>query len=189
MNPKLIFLISFSYLYAIFEFVLSRIQKKGNIIEKSSDKGSVWAIIVAITLGFTLSFWIGANKFGRLNHWNTYFTIGLILMIIGLIIRIISILTLKKQFTFTVTKIENHSLIETGMYKFIRHPGYLGQIMLLLGCSISLANWLSIVGMMVPVLAGFIYRISVEEKFMVEQMGQDYLDYRKRTKRLIPGIY
>ncbi len=189
MNPKLVFLISFSYLYAIFEFVIGRLQKRGNIIEKSNDKGSIWVLIIAITLGFTFSFWIGATKIGRLNHWNTYFVIGLILMITGLIIRISSILTLKRHFTFTVTQIENHELIETGLYKLIRHPGYLGQLMLLLGCSISLANWLSIISMMLPVSLGFIYRISIEEKFMLKQMGQKYLTYQNRTKRLIPGIF
>jgi protein-S-isoprenylcysteine O-methyltransferase Ste14 len=43
--------------------------------------------------------------------------------------------------------------------------------------------------MIIPVLAGYLNRINVEEKFMVEQMGQKYLDYQKRTKRLIPMIY
>jgi protein-S-isoprenylcysteine O-methyltransferase Ste14 len=43
--------------------------------------------------------------------------------------------------------------------------------------------------MMLPVTIGFLYRISVEEKFMQEQMGQKYLDYKKNTKRLIPGIF
>jgi protein-S-isoprenylcysteine O-methyltransferase Ste14 len=36
---------------------------------------------------------------------------------------------------------------------------------------------------------GYLNRIIVEEKFMIEQMGQKYIDYQKRTKRLIPLIY
>jgi protein-S-isoprenylcysteine O-methyltransferase Ste14 len=100
-----------------------------------------------------------------------------------------SIIRLKQQFTYTVTKIENHELIETGLYKIIRHPGYLGQLIIFLGTSVCLSNWLSILLMIIPVLSGYLNRINVEEKFMVQQMGQKYLDYRKRTKRLIPGIY
>jgi protein-S-isoprenylcysteine O-methyltransferase Ste14 len=100
-----------------------------------------------------------------------------------------SILTLKKQFTYTVTKIENHELIETGLYKNIRHPGYLGQLIIFLGISTCLSNWLSILLMIIPVLLGYLNRINIEEKFMVEQMGQKYLDYQKRTKKLIPAIY
>jgi protein-S-isoprenylcysteine O-methyltransferase Ste14 len=43
--------------------------------------------------------------------------------------------------------------------------------------------------MIIPVLLGYLNRINVEEKFMIEQMGQKYVDYQKRTKRLIPHIY
>jgi protein-S-isoprenylcysteine O-methyltransferase Ste14 len=96
---------------------------------------------------------------------------------------------LKQQFTYTVTRIENHELIETGLYKIIRHPGYLGQLIIFLGISVCLSNWLSIILMIIPVLSGYLNRIKVEERFMVEQMGQKYLDYRKRTKRLIPSLY
>jgi protein-S-isoprenylcysteine O-methyltransferase Ste14 len=42
---------------------------------------------------------------------------------------------------------------------------------------------------MIPVIAGFLNRINVEEKFMAEQMGQKYLEYKRTTKRLIPFIY
>ena len=71
----------------------------------------------------------------------------------------------------------------------IRHPGYLGQMIIFIGIPTSFANWLSVILMIIPVLAGYIYRIRVEEKFMIEQMGAKYLDYQKRTKRLIPMIY
>jgi protein-S-isoprenylcysteine O-methyltransferase Ste14 len=43
--------------------------------------------------------------------------------------------------------------------------------------------------MMIPVTIGYIYRIKVEERFMIEQMGASYLDYQERTKRMIPMLY
>jgi protein-S-isoprenylcysteine O-methyltransferase Ste14 len=98
-------------------------------------------------------------------------------------------MTLKQHFTYTVTKIENHELIESGLYRSIRHPGYLGQMIVFIGTSVSLSNWLSVLSMIIPVLLGFIYRISVEERFMINQMGEKYIEYQKRTKRLIPTIY
>ena len=88
-----------------------------------------------------------------------------------------------------MTKIEDHELIVTGLYKWIRHPGYLGQLIIFLGTSTCLSNWISILLMIIPVLFGYLNRINIEEKFMVEQMGQKYVDYQKRTKRLIPTIY
>jgi protein-S-isoprenylcysteine O-methyltransferase Ste14 len=189
MNIKLILIIVFSALYGFFELFMSRRQQNQREISKSGDKGSIWLLTLSISIGYWLSFIAAATKTGRIYHWNTFFAIGTVLALAGLIIRVTSILKLKQQFTYTVTEIENHELIETGLYKFIRHPGYLGQLIIFLGISTSLSNWLSILLMMVPILLGYLNRINVEEKFMANQMGQKYLDYKKRTKRLIPTVY
>jgi protein-S-isoprenylcysteine O-methyltransferase Ste14 len=189
MNPKIILIIAFSYLYVAFEVLMSWSQKRGRTIEKSNDKGSIWVLILAIFIGYALSFRIGAMTLGRIPYWDAFFGVGVVLVIIGLYIRINSILALRQHFTYTVTKIENHQLIETGWYKNIRHPGYLGQLIIFLGISTSMSNWLAVLGMMFPVTVGFLYRISVEEKFMQEAMGEKYLDYKKKSKRLIPYIY
>jgi protein-S-isoprenylcysteine O-methyltransferase Ste14 len=189
MNTKLILIIAFSALYGLFELFMSRQQQYNREISKSGDKGSIWLLTISISIGFWLSFIIASTRIGRMYHWNTFFLIGSVLAITGLIIRVTSILTLKQHFTYTVTKIENHELIETGLYKIIRHPGYLGQLIIFLGISTCLSNWISILLMIIPVMSGYLNRINVEEKFMAEQMGQKYLDYQKRTKRLIPLIY
>jgi protein-S-isoprenylcysteine O-methyltransferase Ste14 len=68
-------------------------------------------------------------------------------------------------------------LIETGLYKNIRDPGYLGQLIIFVGISTSLSNWLSKVLMIILLLLGYIYRLNTEERFMVERMGQKYKDY------------
>ena len=104
-------------------------------------------------------------------------------------IRIISIRTLKQYFTYSVTKAENQEIIEKGFYKFIRHPGYLGQLLIFTGISISLSNWLSVILMLLSTFIGYMNRIRVEEKFMIDLMGEKYFNYQKRTKKLIPKIY
>jgi protein-S-isoprenylcysteine O-methyltransferase Ste14 len=189
MNSKLIAIIAFSYIYGIFEIFMSMRQRRKRSIVKSNDKGSIWVLFISIFIGYALSFRIAATKIGRIYHWDTLFVIGAAVIITGLIIRIVSILTLKEHFTYTVTKIENHELIDTGLYKIVRHPGYLGQLIIFTGISASLSNWLSIVFMTIPVLIGYLYRIRIEENFLIEQMGQKYIDYQKRTKKLVPAIY
>jgi protein-S-isoprenylcysteine O-methyltransferase Ste14 len=189
MNIKLILIIAFSILYGLFEIFMSRRQRSKRKISTSGDKGSVWLLTISISIGFWLSFIMASTRIGRIYYWDIFFAIGSFLVLIGLIIRVASILTLNKQFTYTVTKIEDHELIETGLYKKIRHPGYLGQLIIFLGISACLSNWLSILLMIIPVLPGYLNRINVEEKFMVKHMGQRYIDYQTRTKRLIPSIY
>lgn len=189
MNAKVIVIFTFSVLYGLFEFLMSRRGETKTEIKEKGDKGSIWILILGISAGYWLSFIIASTKAGRIYHWNTLFIIGFILVAAGLIIRVSSIITLKKQFTYRVTKIENHQLIETGLYKYIRHPGYSGQLIIFSGIAIALSNWLSILLMIIPVLAVYLNRIRVEEQFMVLQMGQTYIDYRNRTKKLIPGIF
>ncbi len=191
MNIKFIIIIVFSYLYGFFEIfmgVRQRRKRERNIIDKG-DRGSFWSILILVAVGYTLSFCFAATRIGRIYHWNAFFVLGAIIIIVGLIIRITAIMTLKQHFTYTVTKIENHELIESGLYKSIRHPAYLGQMMVFIGTSVALSNWLSVLTMIIPVVFGFIYRIRVEERFMIKQMGEKYIDYQKRTKKLIPTIY
>jgi protein-S-isoprenylcysteine O-methyltransferase Ste14 len=189
MDPKTIIIITVSYLYGFFEVFMNLRQTRKNAVTTSGDKNSLWLLYGLITAGYTLSFSVGASKIGRIHAWNTFFAIGMALVAAGLIIRILSISTLKQFFTYSVAKVENHTIIETGLYKFIRHPGYLGQLLFFIGISTSMSNWLSILVMMVPITVGYLYRIKVEERFLIEQLGEIYSRYQERTKILIPMIY
>jgi len=189
MDPKIISIITVSYLYGFFEVFMNLRQRSKSKVTTSGDKSSLWWLYGLITVGYALSFSIGATKIGRIYYWNTFFAIGMALVVIGFAIRIHSILTLNQYFTYSVAKVENHKIFETGLYKFIRHPGYLGQLIIFIGISTSISNWLSILVMMIPITLGYLYRIKVEERFMLEQLGEDYLNYQERTKRLIPMIY
>jgi protein-S-isoprenylcysteine O-methyltransferase Ste14 len=189
MDPKIIIIIAVSYLYGFFEVFMNLRQRRKSKVINSGDKSSLWWLYGLITVGYALSFSIGATKLGRIHEWNTAFAIGMALTAMGFVIRIQSIQTLNQYFTYSVAKVENHKIIETGLYKFIRHPGYLGQLIIFIGISTSISNWLSILVMMIPIILGYLYRIKVEERFMLEQLGIDYLNYQKRTKRIIPMIY
>ncbi|NLE56757.1 MAG: isoprenylcysteine carboxylmethyltransferase family protein [Planctomycetes bacterium] len=185
----MIIIIGFSYLYGLFEVVMNLRQRGKKPVTASGDKGSLRLLYILITVGYALSFSIGATRIGRMTPWNAFFAVGVVTVLAGLTIRVRSMLNLKQYFTYSVAQTENHMLIETGLYRIIRHPGYLGQLMIFAGISISLSNWLAVLLMILPTAIGYSYRIKVEEDFMVEQMGESYRSYRSRTKRLIPLIY
>lgn len=189
MDVRIIIIIGFSYLYGFFEVLMNLRQRGKSTVTTSGDKRSLWLLYILITVGYALSFAVGATRIGRMSHWGAFFAIGVVLALTGLTIRVRSMLTLGRYFTYSVAQTENHELVETGLYKVIRHPGYLGQLMIFAGIAISLSNWLAVLLMMIPVATGYVYRIKVEEDFMIEQMGERYLDYQKRTKRMIPMVY
>jgi protein-S-isoprenylcysteine O-methyltransferase Ste14 len=189
MDPKIVIIIAISYLYFFFEVFLNLRQRRNYNVTTSNDKGSLRLLYGLITLGYFLSFAFGVTKIGRVYHWNTFFEIGMALIGIGLLIRIHSILVLKQFFTYSVAQLENHQIIQTGLYKFIRHPGYLGQLIIFLGISISISNWCSITAMMLPVTLAYLYRIKVEERFMLAHLGDNYMSYQNRTKKLLPMVF
>jgi protein-S-isoprenylcysteine O-methyltransferase len=96
---------------------------------------------------------------------------------------------LGRFFTVNVAIATNHRLIDTGPYRFVRHPSYTGALMAFLGLALCLANWASLVVMVVPVFLVFLWRMHVEEGALLQALGNQYRNYMNRTKRLIPAVY
>ena len=116
-------------------------------------------------------------------------SLGLLLIIAGLIIRWSAVLTLKKYFTVDVAIMDDHKLIRSGLFKYIRHPAYLGVLIAVLGLGVTMVNWLSIIIILVPHTIIILLRIKEEEMALESRFGQDYENYRMNTKYLIPSIY
>ena len=115
--------------------------------------------------------------------------LGIVLIIFGSSIRIIAILTLKNAFTVNLAITEKQKLIERGIYKFIRHPAYLGGIISFYGFGICYANIFSILIIGLPYMIYIIQRIKIEEKMLIGKFGNEYIEMISRTNKLIPYIY
>ena len=116
------------------------------------------------------------------------FFVGLGMIMLGGVIRLIAIATLKRNFSGALRIREGHTLVKTGIYKWVRHPAYLGAIMLFLGIPVMLS---SLLGFMVMFLLApyLIHRTKLEEKMLIERFGAEYEEYMKHSKRLIPFVY
>jgi protein-S-isoprenylcysteine O-methyltransferase Ste14 len=78
-------------------------------------------------------------------------------------------------------------VVTSGPYRWIRHPSYTGALLTLLGILVCCLNWLSFFALLLAI-AGYAYRIRVEEAALAEGLGDAYRDYMRRTRRLIPFI-
>ena len=133
---------------------------------------------------------LGFTGIGRIQTGSSLIELaGLALLIFGIIIRWTAIRDLGRYFTSTVRIKDNHRLIRTGMYEHLRHPAYTGALVAHLGLGMAFANWYSIALSSIPYLCAAMYRIHVEEQVLVAEFGQEYLDYARSTKRLIPKVY
>jgi protein-S-isoprenylcysteine O-methyltransferase Ste14 len=129
----------------------------------------------------------GFGSFAALSPLLGY--LGCLAFSLGIAIRLVAVATLKKQFTTTVAIVEKHEIVDTGLYRTIRHPAYLGLLLSLLGFGLVSGNWLSLAAAVVLPLAAILYRIQVEEQALLRHFGSAYQAYASRTQRLLPGIY
>jgi len=83
---------------------------------------------------------------------------------------------------------EQHALVQTGVYRLIRHPMYSSFFLLGLAQMLLLPNWFA--GLAGVAGAGilFAFRVRREERMMLESFGDDYRSYMTRSKRVIPWI-
>lgn len=84
---------------------------------------------------------------------------------------------------------ENHRLITTGVYRTIRHPMYTAIFLFVIAQALLLPNWLAGPSGMVAFGLMYALRVGPEERMMIEAFGDEYRDYMRRTKRLIPGVF
>jgi protein-S-isoprenylcysteine O-methyltransferase Ste14 len=148
--------------------------------------------VVLASLVFFLSLLVSSWDFvkvqGLVFHLNISNISGSILFFIGCPIRVIGKRTLGKYYSYGLKTSPNQKLIMYGMYKHIRHPINLAAIMYSLGIPLILSSLYGFFIMLwlIPLI---LYRIRIEERMLIQRFGNQYLEYMKRTKRLIPFIY
>lgn len=117
-----------------------------------------------------------------------FFYPGIFLMVIGILVRQWAIIILGRSFTLAISVQKNQKVVDYGPYRFIRHPSYLGMFLTVIGIGVALRSWGGILVILVLFGLAIGYRIHIEEKFLVSELGDDYIQYMKRTKRLIPFV-
>jgi protein-S-isoprenylcysteine O-methyltransferase Ste14 len=115
--------------------------------------------------------------------------VGLVMIWGGLAFRAWSIYTLGRFFKLTVVIQDDHRVIETGPYRVLRHPSYLGSIVAMTGVGFTEGDWVSVAIMLLGTLTAFVIRIRIEERTLLQELGSEYAAYSQRTARLLPGVY
>ncbi len=182
-------LIIISLGWFISEIILARILR-APAGDENHDKSSLRIIWITIILSTTLGGYASKSAFSIFSSYtNMIYYMWLGLIVLGLIIRWIAILSLKKSFTVNVAVAADQKILKHGIYKNVRHPSYLGMLISFLGLAMIFNNWLSFLIIFFPIFMALLYRIYVEESALIEAFGGDYSEYMKHSKRLIPGIF
>jgi protein-S-isoprenylcysteine O-methyltransferase Ste14 len=155
------------------------------------DHGSLGILIGLQWVGLALNFLLaGVFQMAAISwHRTLLFALGITLILLGVALRWYSIWTLGRYFTRDVAVSAGQKIVQNGPYRTIRHPAYSGTFLTMLGVGLVMTNWASLLVLFTCVLLGHLYRVRVEEKALVQAIGQPYLAYMHRTRRFIPFVF
>ena len=96
--------------------------------------------------------------------------------------------SLGKNWTPVLAIQKEHTLVTTGIYKYIRHPMYAAHIFWAVAQIMILPNWIAGYSFFVVMIPHYLVRVGKEEAMMVEQFGSEYENYMKKSGRIFPKM-
>lgn len=175
----------------LFAMTVASLLSSGNLSAGiREDRSNRWVIVAFSLLGLVSGYLPAYTDRmdiltldGDVIRW-----VGVALFAIGGALRLWPVFVLGRRFSGLVAIQPGHQLVTTGIYGTIRHPSYLGAIVLMLGWGLAFRSGIGVIlaALCIPVL---IARINAEEALLHEHFGAAYDAYRARTARLIPGLY
>ncbi len=113
---------------------------------------------------------------------------GLVTMIVGFASYCWGVLALGRFGSGFVRVIPDHKVIRNGPYRFVRHPVYASEILSFIGLGLALQSWVALLIILVAASVYYGNRIRFEERFLASELGDEYFQYMKGVKRIIPHL-
>lgn len=173
------------------EVGLVRRGRAGASRRESPDRGSYYLVVLSQGVAATGAFFFAFRGPGRMSPGLVHpsFWIGLAVLVAGGLLRRHCKRTLGQYFTADVHTQPGQAVIDRGAYAWVRHPSYLAGMLLFVGLGLALGNWASLFLMVAFSLAGYHYRMVVEERALEAALGEPYRAFMRSRKRLIPFVY
>jgi protein-S-isoprenylcysteine O-methyltransferase Ste14 len=155
------------------------------------DKGSYALLLTCSAIGITVLVLAPTiAPAAVIRPTSVAFAVGLAMFLAGFAMRRWSEMTLGRYFTFTVMTSADQPVIASGPYRFVRHPGYTGVLLIVVGSGLVAGNWVGLAGWTLLVALPLLYRIHVEENALETALGDRYRAYAAaHHKRLLPLIW
>lgn len=185
-SPKLWIMISVGIVASIFQPDYNPFRKSPNNKDKGTAKQIIWSIYITQVCVLIEAAYF---RYPESVYWSSFTYVALIFMAAGLAIRSWGVFTLGKYFTWHISTQENQTVIKTGPYAFVRHPGYLGAFITYISTAIFFNAWFSLILSLIILPFAFLRRIHYEEQELKSELGSAYENYCKKVKRFIPIIW
>ncbi len=167
--------------------LILRFRANSDPIQDAGTFRRIWINIVStFLLADAVDYWSHGWGF-FIPYWLE--NVGVILLLFGIVFRHYAIRFLGRFFSTRVMIQSNHTLIQNGPYRLLRHPAYTGAWIAFVGVGFTTRNVVEVLIFAVLPLWGLLRRIRVEEQVLRQTFGETYDEYTQRTWRLIPFVY
>lgn len=177
-------------LFAVGEYAVQFRSFRAGIRGQSGQRVEHWSlavVLIGVVGGLVGAIKLASGSTGEIDTgaW-PLFSVGLMLMVVGLVIRWWAIASLGPFFTPDVRVHPGQKVIDRGPYRWVRHPSYSGLIVFFVGIGLALSNWLSLALLVVLPTVGLGVRIRAEEQALLASLGGAYERFCASRPRLIP---
>ena len=177
--------------FVIAERLLRRDLAARTLQAQPTDRGTTR--LIGAAFGFALSAGLAAPFLsragvGRIGNTRVP-TIGLAVMLAGMVLRVWAARTLGHFYTRTLRVFEDQPVVRSGPYRRLRHPGYAADLLLWLGFGLASGNAIVALCIELPMLTAYHRRIAAQEAMLLEKLGEPYREYVQQTWRMLPPVY
>ncbi len=157
--------------------------------QKNSDRFSVVLILLMSLISVVVP--VADWAYFKTDHTGISLinVIGFLMIIAGISFRAWAVNSLGKYFTATVQIKKDHQLVTSGPYAIVRHPSYTGAFLAIIAGGVILGSITGFIISCIAMIIAYYVRIGIEEKELTSWFGNEYEDYKKTTKMIIPYVW
>lgn len=186
---KIIYFVLFVVTFVIRKIFTAQNNKQKFIVDRKSP-GDILLLTLdgvgmILPLVYVFSSWLDFANYD-MPDWLGW--IGVVLFMDAILLLYFSHADLGKNWSPTLGIQKDHSLVTHGIYKSIRHPMYAAHLLWAIAQIFILHNWIAGFSFIVAMIPHYLLRVGREEQMMIDQFGEEYEDYIKKTGRIFPRL-
>ena len=185
-KPQLWILVAVAVIISVFQPTYRPIDSSAPRHDRSTAAQIVWSAYLTQFIGIIEAIFF---RYPESFRWDAITSVALVGMILGLGLRVWAVLTLGRFFTWFITVYDDHQVIRSGPFRFIRHPAYGGALLLFVSTLVFLHAWVGAVLSLVFQLFAYVRRIRYEEAMMIDKLGEQYRAYTREVNALVPLLW
>lgn len=184
--PQVWILVAFAMAISIFQPAYKPLDGSTPPHDRGTATQIVWSVYLTQLVGILEALFY---RYPASFRWDAITTAALVVMLAGLSLRVWAVLTLGRYFTWFITVYDDHQVIRSGPFRFIRHPAYGGALLLFVGTLLFVHAWYGAALSLVFQLFAYVRRIRYEEAMMIERLGDRYVTYTREVRALVPLLW